>query len=309
MKDPTKGNWERRRDNAISIGKRWVDHIMEVYTEPTRFGTPKGDPIGFSAEKQKAALLMVLYSPTALSLKEIAAVAKVSEGVLRVWRTRDDFQRVEKKACLLLGELIRNSVEIGSTKAEIQEVKKARAKDGPNTLSFLLIGGKEIFKILKSEKENPTPFIKKVLAEEVKKRKVKVVEIDDSKEYFKRSYLRIEGLDGDPGKVIEFWGQLLPFFNLRVAMPLIGILKERIDSQIFGYLNLAMQLRFSSAVKDERSLKKWNNTPMIKKITKHLIEGCIDLISDPDAREQLGAETIQTEKEKFKNFLFSELNL
>lgn len=60
---------------------------LSSYVEPERAGTPRGEPIGFSAQKYAA----VLYCLTNRPLKEIAKEIKVSYGLLRKWRTEDKF--------------------------------------------------------------------------------------------------------------------------------------------------------------------------------------------------------------------------
>jgi hypothetical protein len=68
---------------------KYIGNKIKSYTEPTRKGTTRGDPIGLSRPKFKAALLSI----TSLSQKEIAAAAEVSYGVYRKWRTEDLFKQ------------------------------------------------------------------------------------------------------------------------------------------------------------------------------------------------------------------------
>jgi len=48
---------------------------------------PKGDPIGYTTAKNGAVLLNL----TSLSIKKQAEVLHTSYGVLRKWRTEDEF--------------------------------------------------------------------------------------------------------------------------------------------------------------------------------------------------------------------------
>jgi hypothetical protein len=59
------------------------------YVEPERQGTPRGDPIGFSAAKYRASLLTM----TRLSLRDVSRATGVSYGVLAKWKTERDFVR------------------------------------------------------------------------------------------------------------------------------------------------------------------------------------------------------------------------
>jgi hypothetical protein len=59
------------------------------YREPTRRGTLKGDKIGFTKRKYYASILVALTNWT---LKDIAEKSEVSYGLLRKWKTEDDFK-------------------------------------------------------------------------------------------------------------------------------------------------------------------------------------------------------------------------
>lgn len=107
--------WETRRALAISLGGSWVQSMLQNYREPERRGTPKGDPIGFSLKKQKAALLTIL-DPT-LQVKEIAKLCAVPVDTLGVWRARD-FKTTAKEACKSFGEQISNTI-----RNEVEEIK------------------------------------------------------------------------------------------------------------------------------------------------------------------------------------------
>jgi hypothetical protein len=98
QKDEVKIQYEALRKNAIALGKAWANRLAQTYTEPTRAGTKKGEPIGLSRKKFHAGLLMILYDDL-LGLKEIATIVKVSPGLLKVWRTESKFKEVMQFAC------------------------------------------------------------------------------------------------------------------------------------------------------------------------------------------------------------------
>lgn len=108
--------WEQRRRQAISVGRGWVKTMLKDYKEPRRAGVLKGLSIGFSRKKRKAGLLNILYP--LLQIKEIARMAGVSPGVLMFWRVQKNFQDVEKEACKIFGEWVRNTIQIGWEKLE-----------------------------------------------------------------------------------------------------------------------------------------------------------------------------------------------
>ncbi len=61
---------------------------IRQYKEPSRQGTPKGDPVGFMRPKYAAALWCLYDVP----LKVVAEKAGVSEGLIRKWRTERNFK-------------------------------------------------------------------------------------------------------------------------------------------------------------------------------------------------------------------------
>ena len=97
------------REYAVSFVKAFADQNLEEYREPQRAGKSKGEKIGFSLEKQRAAFLMALY-PGALRLQKIADLSKVGAGVLRAWKVQKDFTGACAKANDLLAEAIINTI-------------------------------------------------------------------------------------------------------------------------------------------------------------------------------------------------------
>jgi hypothetical protein len=93
------------RERAIEFVKAWADRESADYDEPSRAGTPKGDPIGISQKKFRAAFFMVLW-PNCLKLREISKLCGVSEGVLRVWRTEKLFKDLMFETFRAIGESI-----------------------------------------------------------------------------------------------------------------------------------------------------------------------------------------------------------
>jgi len=112
QKDQTKERYGDLKKNAVKFGKAWVECMVQQYKERPRAGTPKGKPIGLSKAKYRAALLMILYSPLMLSLKEIANVSKVSPGLIRLWRTEVGFKDAIKDACDSFPEQFANTIDI-----------------------------------------------------------------------------------------------------------------------------------------------------------------------------------------------------
>jgi hypothetical protein len=83
---------EKDELRAIKEADKWVQQVLSDFVEPVRVGVRKGDAIGFSKTKKRAALLTVLY-PSCLDLKGLAKISHVSLGVLQLWRTEENFQK------------------------------------------------------------------------------------------------------------------------------------------------------------------------------------------------------------------------
>lgn len=109
-KDKIKEYVRAKKDEVIQDIKAWIEIELNDYQEPTRTGTAKGEPIGLSRKKFEAALWMVLF-PQVFRLKDIAERVGVSNGVLRVWRTQDDFKRVTEDAAHRWGSVFARTIE------------------------------------------------------------------------------------------------------------------------------------------------------------------------------------------------------
>ena len=100
----------------------FINSSYKRYSEPQKLGVPKGDPIGYTTAKNGAVLLNL----TSLSIKEQAEVLQTSYGVLRKWRTENEFivksKRVESEFLVYYqNELINNSI------IEIKDKKRLRS--------------------------------------------------------------------------------------------------------------------------------------------------------------------------------------
>ncbi len=67
----------------------FLKNKLEKYEEPSREGTPKGEPIGFPQMKYLASLLLL----TNISLKDLSKSLKISYGVLRNWNSEPAFKK------------------------------------------------------------------------------------------------------------------------------------------------------------------------------------------------------------------------
>src|SRR5262249_44447716 len=94
------------------------------YDEPTRKGTPKGEPVGFSLKKYRASLLTL----TNKSIEDQAKEIGVSYAVLRKWRSEQDFKDLVSRHEHEFFDFMLRSVghpELKQTRTvEIEDVKR-----------------------------------------------------------------------------------------------------------------------------------------------------------------------------------------
>lgn len=90
---------------AISFVTMSAMSHMKGYVEPTRKGTARGKPIGFSSRKLQTAILMALY-PYIFQMKEISGLVHLSAGVLKLWYRDEAFKKVVKEKTMDLGRFI-----------------------------------------------------------------------------------------------------------------------------------------------------------------------------------------------------------
>jgi hypothetical protein len=73
--------------------RKFIDSKLVAYVEPTKEGTPKGEPVGFSLTKYQATLFTLRES--LLDNEDLKAQAKelgISYGLLRKWRSEEKFK-------------------------------------------------------------------------------------------------------------------------------------------------------------------------------------------------------------------------
>lgn len=75
--------------------KTFIDKKLKEYREPSREGTPKGEPIGLSKQKFRAALYVGL---TNFKGQKIAKLVGVSHSLLRNWKMESAFKEVTVEA-------------------------------------------------------------------------------------------------------------------------------------------------------------------------------------------------------------------
>ncbi|MGA2331301.1 MAG: hypothetical protein ABSG75_06025 [Syntrophales bacterium] len=295
MKDNVKTGWMNWKLKAGILGRLWVAIQITAFSEPERAGTPKGEAIGFSRAKKKASLLTILY-PT-LSLKEIAKEAGTTEGVLRVWRTQEEFKAASEKACRDFGDMLANTIDIIIRRQVIDRFRRSShgiicktyddrdAEDGDD---------EGVIQILKSkQKENAAAI--KALSNKFKKHRIAV--IDDSEELFKRpnfeAYFKypdakkflLDETNFDPNDLPYAFASLIPFYNRLVLSPFINLCSAMVRSGVVEYVALPL-FGMKAEIKNRRELQKWRDNFTEVGLTKErVVESLIDDLTDPCLQE------------------------
>jgi len=285
---------------AIRVAESWITEEFKRYREPTRKNTPKGDPIGLSKTKYRAALYMVLY-PNSLKVKEIAEIVGVSHDVLRSWRTQKDFKKAISDACRDFGTMIADELDTITREREIRDLKDLKSD------SAVFIVKDNILKVLKSENKifNGNNTFSEAYMKESKGKIKKVVEIDDEKPLI--HHIQIQGLD-----LINLGISLvktIPFFNVAVSEPVLNIIRNNVDYGFSSSLVFWGELLREAYVHDQKGLRQWTSSPEMMKVEKLYIESGIDMLSDPEAWKQLGAETIKKEAKTLKKMVFDIMDI
>jgi len=100
------------KTKIASILDRFIYEKLEAYIEPTRKGTPKGDPIGFPNAKYAA----TLFSMKRMSVKDTAAQLNISYGLLRKWRTEEQFNDLAIRHCIEYADLVKRHLQARAEK-------------------------------------------------------------------------------------------------------------------------------------------------------------------------------------------------
>ena len=255
------------RTRVISKTIDMIDGGLKNYKEPSRKGKAKGDPIGFSKKKMRAASLMVLH-PYCLKLWEIAKIAGVSDGVLRVWCHRDDFVKEWQKISRLNGaqfaELIRDDIII----RELSEMSQREGSVKPAAIET----EKSVF-ILKNHSNQE-------VRENFEREGKRLIEIDDSPERWPKPY----------GDKTDNWTydfmESLPWYNDIFQEPIVQMLEGNMHIEGFVLANYKLidAVYYWEDVSPYRVRKREIKS---LRLTKKAFEVAIEMLTDPNGREKL----------------------
>lgn len=270
------GSQERRKATIKDAGDM-IELDLSKYEEPQRSGTAKGEPIGFSKKKLRTAYWMILF-PDCLSLKEIAEKCGISEGVLRVWRTQEDFKEKSQKYAEYVGDRLMKFLRIWWEERAMDEFVRSD--------SALIVGDSIAMRKSYAEKHpNLKPKGKKVIV------------INDAPDReFKGTYIKFS-----QDAVWELLTRL-PFYNVIVIDRVISGFKKLEDIPgAFCEMALLYKAAFFWKADNLKLRKEWERRFLDS--THTVIEKVIDVITDPEFRKQFSDKEAQEHIGGLKNII------
>lgn len=156
------------KESAIRTLQTWLNaETLEHYEDPKRVGTSRGEKIGMYRNKIAAAGLLSLHPK--LSLQEISKIAGVSYGLLRKWKTEEDFKAKMQQLANDFGDDMARCV----VAVNIEEYLLYKA-ESDKKLSSTIIGDKIL--VLKSQEPVFNSFLKSTKSKKIKKKKVFIID-------------------------------------------------------------------------------------------------------------------------------------
>lgn len=128
----------------MNLLQKIINKKLKEYQEPSREGTPKGEPIGFQRDKYAAAL----YCLTGLSKREIADKADCNYNSLLAWRSREDFKNQVRENAVEVAEILVDGL-VEANKNAFVDTKEKFPGEFPDAYFFMLMSPRDDRQIVK----------------------------------------------------------------------------------------------------------------------------------------------------------------
>jgi hypothetical protein len=263
---------EGYKKQAIHMVQDWADYMLKDYIEPQRAGTTRGDAIGFPTKKMRAAIFLVLYPQ--LKLKEIAQlVGDLSDNLLRVWRTEEDFRKKHIDFATKFGRMIGKNIIGSRIEAFIDQLR--HTNHDPNSMEISIIG--ETVFILKSKEPLFNLIKEKGLEREDLKEKNLWI-IDDTPTRWTKPYR-----EKNPALI-----EIIPWLNEDAIRAFCAFVAKYIDIPfVVADLDRLDNFVYFLATKKRKPL-----TPAYLDLMKKLINKGIDMLADPNFRREMKEDNV-----------------
>jgi hypothetical protein len=271
---------------AINALHTWLNaQPLEHFEDPKRAGTSRGEKIGMGRSKIVAAGLLSLYPK--LSLQEISKIAGVSYGLLRKWKTEEDFKDKMQQLANDFGiDMARCVVAVN-----VEEYLFGH-KAGPD-LSWTEIGDEIL--ILKSQEPLFKSFLKSPKSKEMKKKKVFIIDDGPSRwtKHYQQKYSSVA--------ISENVMPLLLWYGLGVVDAFSKYIKSHMHIPgVAESLTMLSRASFLWEDYDEARVKSWMTQPVMLDWWEASIASTVnwltDRLADPNPRNHTDNEKIK-EKE------------
>ena len=264
------------KESAVRTLQTWLNaEPLERFDDPKRAGTSRGEKIGMGRNKVAAAGLLILHPM--FSLQEISKIAGVSYGLLRKWKTEEDFQAKMLQLAHNFGTDVARSVVAVNVEEYLLHHKPEAGKE----LSWTEIGDEVL--VLKSQESLFHSVLKSTKGNKIKKKIVFI--IDDSPTRWTRVYQQ----KYSQMRIMENLMPLLPWYEKGVAHAFAKFIK--------GYMSIpgvAASLMMLNKVSlfwgnfDKAWVKSWMTKPEMLDLWETIIADTVnrlaDCVADPNRR-------------------------
>ena len=269
---------------AINTLRTWLNaQPLEHFEDPKRAGTSRGEKIGMGRNKIVAAGLLSLHPK--LSLQEISKIAGVSYGLLRKWKTEEDFKdKMQQLANDFGTDVARCMVAVN-----VEEFLLHKA-ESDKKLSGTIIGSKIL--VLKSQESLFNSFLKSTKSKTIEKKNVFIIDDGPTRwtKFYQQKYSSVT--------ISENLMPLLLWYGLGVVDAFAKFIKDKM--YLPGIADSLMMLGKASFLwenYDEARVKSWMTQPKMLELWEIAMASTVNLLTnrltDPNPRNRSDNEKIK----------------
>jgi hypothetical protein len=252
---------------AINALHTWLNaQPLEHFEDPKRAGTSRGEKIGMGRSKIVAAGLLSLYPK--LSLQEISKIAGVSYGLLRKWKTEEDFKdKMQQLANDFGTDMARCVVAVN-----VEEFLLHKA-ESDKKLSGTIIGSKIL--VLKSQEPLFNSFLKSKKGKIIEKKNVFIIDDGPTRwtKFYQQKYSSVA--------ISENFMPLLLWYGLAVIDAFAIFIKEHM--YLPGIADSLMMLGRASFLwdnYDDARVKLWMTQPKLLELLEIAMASTVNLLTN-----------------------------
>jgi hypothetical protein len=256
------------KEMAVRTLRTWLDaEPLEHFDDPKRAGTSRGEKIGMGRNKITAAGLLILHPM--FSQQEISKIAGVSYGLLRKWKTEEDFQVKMQQLAHNFGTDIARCV----VAVNVEEYLLHHKAESGQELSWTEMG--EHVYVLKSQESIFNSFLKSTKSIKTKKKKVFI--IDDGPKRWTRVYQQ----KYSQMRIMENLMPLLPWYEKGVAHAFAKFIKSYVSIPgVAANLMMLNKVSLFWGDFDKAWLSSWMTKPEMLDLWETIIADSINWLTN-----------------------------